>query len=390
MKKIFSLLQQLVEKQINYVVDLRHKLHQVPEPGFEEIKTAAIISAEIKKLGLKVQTEVASTGIIADLITDKPGGYVLLRADMDALAIKESTGAKYTSLNPEFAHSCGHDGHCAALIGTARILTQLRNELRGRIRFLIQPAEEICRGAQAMIDNGALEDQLPDAAFSAHAWPGLDTDCVAARDQAMMASCDVMNITVIGKGGHGARPKLSNNPLLGTARIIEALTGLDNSQRIVSLCVARIGKQANVIANRGKLSGTVRALDPQVRKQTLAQITSLVEKACQPLGLKAAVTFDAMSPAVINNQQLYQIFRQVAGKLLGPEKVITLDEPSMGSEDFGCYLQHVPGLLFRVGMGHESAQLHQSHFDFNDKALRTAMLLLSGLAVQICCKGMPK
>ncbi|MHC4212397.1 MAG: M20 metallopeptidase family protein [Planctomycetota bacterium] len=390
MKKIFSLLQQLVEKQIDYVVDLRHKLHQIPEPGFEEIKTAAIISAEIKKLGLNVQTEIASTGIIADLITDKPGGYVLLRADMDALAIKESTGAKYTSLNPEFAHSCGHDGHCAALIGTARILTQLRNELRGRIRFLFQPAEEICRGAQAMIDDGALENQLPDAAFSAHAWPGLDTDCVAAREQAMMASCDVMNITVIGKGGHGARPNLANNPLLGTARIIEALTGLDNSQRIVSLCVARIGKQANVIANRGKLSGTVRALDPKVRKQTLDEITSLVENACQPLGLKTKVTFDAMSPAVINNQQLYRIFRQVAGELLGPEKVITLEKPSMGSEDFGCYLQHVPGLLFRVGMGQESDQLHQSHFDFNDKALRTAMLLLSGLAVQICCKGMPE
>ncbi len=390
MKKIFSLLQQFVEKQIDYVVDLRHKLHQVPEPGFEEIKTAAIISAEIKKLGLNVQTEVASTGIIADLITDKPGGYVLLRADMDALAIKESTGAKYTSLNPEFAHSCGHDGHCAALIGTARILTQLRNELRGRIRFIFQPAEEICRGAQAMIDDGAMEDLLPDAAFSAHAWPDLDTDCVAARDQAMMASCDVMNITVIGKGGHGARPNLANNPLLGTARIIEALTGLDNSQRIVSLCVARIGKQANVIANRGKLSGTVRALDPHVRKQTLDEITSLVEKACQPLGLKAAVTFDAMSPAVINNQQLYQIFRQVATELIGPEKVITLEKPSMGSEDFGCYLQHVPGLLFRVGMGQESAQLHQSHFDFNDQALRTAMLLLSGLAVRICCKGMPE
>jgi amidohydrolase len=390
MKKIFSLLKQLVEKQINYVVDLRHKLHQVPEPGFEEIKTAAIISAEIKKLGLNVQTEVASTGIIADLITDKPGGYVLLRADMDALAIKESTGTKYTSLNPEFAHSCGHDGHCAALIGTARILTQLRNELSGRIRFIFQPAEEICRGAQAMIDDGALEDQLPDVAFSAHAWPDLDTDCVAARDQAMMASCDVMNITVIGKGGHGARPKLAKNPLLGTARIIEALTGLDNSQRIVSLCIARVGKQANVIAKRGKLSGTVRALDPQVRKQTLDEITSLVENACQPIGLKTKVTFDAMSPAVINNQKLYQIFRQVASELIGPEKVITLDEPSMGSEDFGSFLQHVPGLLFRVGMGHESAQLHQSHFDFNDQALRTAMLVLSGLSISICNEGMPK
>ncbi len=390
MKKIFSLLQQFVEKQINYVVDLRHKLHQFPEPGFEEIKTSAIISVELKKLGLNLQTQIASTGIIADLITDKPGGYVLLRADMDALAIKESTGAQYASLNPEFAHSCGHDGHCAALIGTARILADLRNELCGRVRFLFQPAEEICRGAQAMIDEGALEQQLPDAAFSTHAWPDLDTDCVAAKDQAMMASCDVMNISVIGKGGHGARPNLAKNPILGMARIIEVLSKLDNSKRIVSLCISRVGKQANVIANRGKLSGTMRSLDPEVRKETIAEIISLVEKASKPLGLKSQVTFDAMSPAVINNQQLYQLFRQVAGELLGPEKVITLEEPSMGSEDFGSYLQHVPGLLFRVGMGTESAQLHQSHFDFNDKALRTSMLVLSGLAISICNEGMPK
>jgi amidohydrolase len=387
---IKSKLTELIEEQISDIVELRHKLHQIPEPGFSETRTAAIIADELNKLSIPVQTNLAGTGIVAELITGRPGGFIAIRADIDALPLKESTGLAYKSQNPGYSHSCGHDGHSAALVGTARILVKMRNELTGRIRFIFQPAEETGQGAKAMIENGVFDQDLPDAILGFHAWPDLATDSVACRPQTMMASCDFLKIRVIGKGGHGARPEIANNPLIGIAKIVEVLSKLDNSERIVSLCVAKVGKKANVIADSGTLTGTIRALNPQIRKKTIDEVVSMVNAVCAPLRLQAKISFDARTPAVIVDERLYSIFREVAAGLLSDDKVIEIQSPSMGSEDFGSYLEHVPGLLFRIGMGPNSAQLHQSNFNFNDKALKTAMLMLSGLAVRICRHGISK
>ena len=384
---IKSKLTKLIEEQISHIVELRHRLHEVPEPGFSETKTVAIIADELNKLDIPVQTDIAGTGIVADLITDRPGGFIALRADMDALPLKESTGVAYKSQNPGYSHSCGHDGHSAALLGTVRILLKMRNELTGRIRFIFQPAEETGRGAKTMIENGVFDKDLPDAIIGFHSWPGLAADSVSCRPQTMMASCDFLKIKVIGKGGHGARPESANNPLIGIAKIVEALSKLDNCERIVSLCVAKVGKKANIIADTGTLTGTIRALNPKIREKTIGEVVSTVNAVCDKLKLKAKFTFEARTPAVIVDKRLYTIFREVAAELLSKDKFIEIQSPSMGSEDFGSYLEYVPGLLFRIGMGPDSAQLHQSNFDFNDKALNTAMLMLSGLAVRICRGG---
>jgi amidohydrolase len=303
---------------------------------------------------------------------------------MDALAIEESTGVVYSSEHPGYSHCCGHDGHTATLVGTAKVLASISDELSGRVRFIFQPAEEICQGARAMIEAGVLEPNKPDAIISLHCWGGLDTGSVLCKKGTMMASCDVMSIKINGKGGHGARPHLSNNPLMGAAKIIEALSKLDDQSRVVSLCMARVGRQANIIADSGTLSGTLRALSPEIREQTMTEIDRLVKQACEGLGLNGQVRFEAKSPAVINDEQLYEIFCQVGSEMLGDDKVEIMDESSMGSEDFGCYLEHVPGLLFRVGMGKDSAHIHEASFNFNDEALRTGMLMLSSLAVRIC------
>ena len=239
-----------------------------------------------------------------------------------------------------------------------------------------------------MIESGVLGPDPPDAILGVHAWPGLPADTVACREGTVMASCDVLTIKVGGKGGHGARPQLARNPLVGMARVVDALSKLDNDERIVSLCTARVGSRANIIASRGKLSGTMRALNRQVRDGTIEEIASRVEAACGPLGLKAKVSFDAMSPAVIVDRRLYEIFKETGAELLGADKVLELESPSMGSDDFGKYLDHVPGLLFRVGMGCDSPDLHRADFDFNDDALRTATLMLCGLAVRICMGGL--
>lgn len=387
-KDILANLAKLIKADTDYVVELRHGLHRVPEPGFRETKTSSLIASELEDLDLDVGIGIGQTGITADLVTGRPGAYVAVRADMDGLPLKESSGAEYSSVNDGYAHSCGHDGHSAALVGTARVLSQIRDQLAGKVRFIFQPAEEICRGAGAMIEDGVLGPDPPDAILGVHAWPGLPTDTVACRKGTMMASCDVLTITVTGEGGHGARPELARNPLLGMARVVEKLSKLNNHERIVSLCTARVGDQANIIAGRGELSGTVRSLSKQTRDETIDEIIASVKDACEPLGLHGEVSFDAMSPAVIVDERLYGIFERVGAELLGEDKVVELETPSMGSEDFGRYLDHVPGLLFRVGMGAGCASLHRPEFDFNDDALETAILMLCGMTVRVCREGL--
>jgi amidohydrolase len=388
MDRILTKIVELADAQNHDIIELRHKLHRAPEPGFGEKKTAALIAEELGKLNLKIQTGIGGSGIIADLPTGRPGEYIAVRADMDGLPLKETSGVSYASENAGYAHSCGHDGHAATVVGTARILSQIRGQLAGKVRFIFQPAEEICKGAEAMIDGSALGPEPPAAILGLHGWSGLPADTVACRNGTMMASCDLMSIEVNGKGGHGARPKLARNPLVGMARIVDALSNLDNHERIVSLCAARVGEQPNIIADSGRLSGTMRALNPQVREQTLDEIVSRVEDACTPLGLRGKVSFDAMSPAVIVDERLYKIFREVGTTLLGPEKLVELESASMGSEDFGKYLEHVPGLLFRVGMGVDCPDLHRADFNYNDDALRTATIMLCGMAIRICMEGL--
>lgn len=387
-KDVLGNLTSLVEKQAGYIVEVRHRLHRFPEPGFGEIRTSSILAEELSGLGLDVQTRIAKTGIIADLETGRPGAYVALRADMDGLPLEESTGVEYASENDGYSHCCGHDGHAAAVLGAARVLSQIRDQLIGKVRFIFQPAEEICRGAGAMIEGGVFGPYPPDAILGVHAWPYLPADTVACRRGTVMASCDVLNIKVHGKGGHGARPGSARNPLPGMARMVEKLSKLDNHERIVSLCTAHVGAQANVIADRGEMSGTMRALDPQVRQKTMDEIVAGVDEACKPLGLHGKVSFDAMSPAVVVDERLYRLFKQVGAELLGTDRVVELENPSMGSEDFGRYLDHVPGLLFRVGMGADCVDLHHPEFDFNDEALGTAMLMLCGMAVRVCREGL--
>jgi len=387
-EKILANIAELVDAQTDYVVELRHRLHRIPEPGFSEKRTASLIAEELGKLDLEVRTDVGQTGIVADLVTGRPGVYIAVRADMDALPLKELTGVDYASENDGYSHCCGHDGHAASLVATARVLSQIRDQLAGKVRFIFQPAEEICKGAGAMIDSGVLGPEPPEAILGVHAWPGLPADTVACRQGTIMASCDVLTVNVSGKGGHGARPELARNPLLGMARVVDVLSKLDNRERIVSLCTARVGSQANIIASRGKLSGTVRALNRQIRDKTIDEIVSGVEDVCGQLGLQGKVSFDAMSPAVIVDKRLYGIFKEIGAELLGADKVVELESPSMGSEDFGRYLDHVPGLLFRVGMGLDSPGLHRADFDFNDDALRTATLMLCGLAVRVCMGGL--
>jgi amidohydrolase len=381
---LYSRIRTLAAQHTAHVRELRHCLHQIPEASLEEHKTSALLRTELAELGLKVKAGLGGTGLFATLENGSSQKYVVLRADIDGLPVHEASHAPYHSLHPGYAHCCGHDGHAACLIGAARVLGELKPELNGRIGFLFQPAEENSRGAQEIIEAGIFCKRLPDAIIALHAWPDLALGHVACKTGAMMAASDSFTITVAGKGGHGARPHQARNPMLAMARIAPALAALTNHERVVSPCVFNVGEKSNVIAETGIIQGTLRTLSEATRQSMMQRIFKITERACSDLDMRGEVNFEIGCPAVVTDPALYDIFQAVGRKSLGPEKVITLDAPSMGSEDFAYYLNHIPGLLFRLGMGKDGPELHNPMFDFNDEALTTGITMLSAMAMRIC------
>ncbi len=372
----------LSEELRPWMVGLRRRLHEIPEPAFQERRTAALLGQELEALGLSVRTGVGGTGIVADA---EGGGRacVAVRADMDALAVTETTGAEYSSQHEGYSHCCGHDGNMAAALGAGRILLGLGRRFAGRLRLVLQPAEEAGGGALAMIRGGALEDPRPRAILAIHGWPMLPAGVMGCRSGYMMAACDAVRIRIIGRGGHGARPERANSPLPGMAAAVQALADMNTDRRVVSICVARAGRAGNVIPDEAELRGTLRSLGEDVRREARELVASDVAGACEPRGLRSEVEVREGTPAVEIPEEMYDLFRRVGSAVLGAERIVELDRPTMGSEDFSQYLSLVPGLIFRAGVGTDRAPLHNGAFDFNDDVLAPAAAVLAGMAVAV-------
>ncbi len=386
-QKLLEKIAAVTRNELEHVQQLRHALHQIPERGLEEYKTSTLLRTELLAIGLDICDQFGgTTGLVADMYGGKGDGCVVLRADMDALPVQEASGVPYHSLHSGYSHCCGHDGHAACVIGAARVLHKLADQWTGQIRFLFQPAEEISRGAQDMIEAGLFCPKLPDAIFALHAWPGMPTGTVACKPGTLMAASDSFHLTIIGKGGHGARPGLARNPLAGLASVIPRLTQMNNAERIVSPCVAAVGEKVNIISDTGLLAGTVRTLTPAVRDQTMSEMQQVCREACAQVGLDCQLEFETGCPRVVTAEEMYRTFKEVATASLGQDKVMELESPSMGSEDFGYYLEHIPGLMFRLGMGNDSPELHNCRFDFNDNALAAGIQVLAALAIEVCSR----
>lgn len=368
------------------VVALRRDLHRIAEPSGREVKTAARVAKELAETDVTLQTGVAGTGVTADLETGRPGPFVVLRADMDALPVEDRSPAEGRSVHPGYSHCCGHDGHTAILLGAVRVLGILRERLSGRIRFVFQPAEENATGAKAMLAAGVLADDRAVAVLALHAWPGLPTDTVESRPGVVGASNDAFTIDVRGRSGHSARPEEALNPLGGMARLIEALPKLSSPQRMVTLCTARAGRTNNVIPEIGTLTGTSRALNEDLRQRTKSEIQQQAAALCAALGLSATVSFQEGCPPLVNDPELYwQLCR--LGQALQPQvRVREVDAPSMGAEDFAFFMQEAPGLFIHLGMGADSPLLHTPEFLFNDEAVPTGITVLAAMALRLCAR----
>ncbi len=368
------------------LVEWRRDFHRHPEVANKEHWTSARIRRFLDESGIAVRSA-AGTGLVACL-EGKPGGRtVALRADIDALPLSEEGKSEYASLNPGACHACGHDGHMAILMGAARILSQRKADLRGRVVFLFQPSEErIPGGARLMIDQGALDGV--DAIFGLHLWQTMPTGAVGCVRGAMMAASDEFNITLTGKGGHGSMPHLSIDPITAAGNLIVNLNGIVSrnvdplQSAVLSLGTIHGGVIHNIIPSEVLLTGTVRTFDPQLRDLIERRMQDVVAGTSQACRVEGKLHYVRGYPALINDAAMVDLVRAVARRTLGENRVLEID-PVMAGEDFAYYLQKIPGAFLFFGMGDGTAfPHHHPRFDIDENALTPAALLMTALALQ--------
>ena len=355
------------------LIALRRELHQHPELAFAETRTAARVAAFFEGSGLKLRNGVGGTGLIAETAA-RPGRRVMLRADMDGLPIQEETGLPFASRVPKAMHACGHDGHTATLAAVGRILAG--RTLSGNARMLFQPAEEGEGGAQAVIQDGALEGV--DVVLGVHLWNELPVGTIGVRSGALMAAVDRLKIVIHGRGGHGGQPQRAADPIVAAGHVITALQTIvarevsPVASAVVTLGSIHGGEAFNVIPDEVTLTGTIRSFDPELRRSMPERVSRIAGGVAAGLGCRAHVEVKNGNPAVINDAGVAELARRAAARVVGADKVV-LPEPTMGGEDMALYFERVPGCFVFVGSANPAkgkAEPHHSpRFDFDEDAL---------------------
>ncbi len=355
------------------LTSIRQHLHAYPELGLEEVKTATFLSDLLLGWGLEVTHNIAGTGIVASLRRGKSDQTIGLRADMDALPIFESAQHDYTSRHEGCMHACGHDGHMAMLLGAAHAMANDPG-FNGNVHFIFQPAEENFGGAKLMIEEG-LFDRFPcDYVFALHNMPGIPAGKFASREGTIMASIDVAGIEVLGKGGHGAQPEKTIDPIVIGSQIVTAF------QTVVSRNIGQFepgiltvgsfhsGSASNIIPDTANLEISLRATDPDTRVLMIKRLEELASSIA--MGFGGSVKFDWQTgyPVAVNDSKVLEIAMAAAINVFGPDSIEMVKNPWMGSEDFSFMLEKIPGAFLFIGNG-DSSPVHTSEYDFNDKVI---------------------
>ena len=361
------------------LVDWRRQLHQRPELGFREQLTAEFIQKQLTEWGISFQAGVAKTGVVAVIESEQPGPVLGIRADMDALPIQEENDVPYCSQHDGIMHACGHDGHVAIALGTARYLAHHRDQWRGTVKILFQPAEEGPGGAKPMIESGVLKNPDVEAMVGLHLWNNLPLGTVGVRRGPLMAATELFAITVQGRGGHGALPHQTVDSIVVGAQIVNALQTIvarqvDPTQAaVVSVGKFHAGHAPNVIADVAELSGTVRYFDRRYTDFFAARIEQIVAGICQSQGATYDFTYQALYPPVINDGVIADLVTSVALSVVDTPAGVVPDCHTMGGEDMAFFLQEVPGCYFFLGSANTEKALayphHHPRFDFDETAL---------------------
>ena len=381
----------------------RRDLHAHPELGFEELYTARRVTEALKVCGVdEIHAGMGKTGVVAVIRGRRhsSGRMIGLRADMDALPMAEHNDFAWKSARPGLMHGCGHDGHTTMLVGAARYLAQTRH-FDGTAVLIFQPGEEGYAGAKAMIEDG-LFDRFPvQSVYGMHNWPAMRPGMVGINPGPMMAAADRITIDITGKGGHGAHPYQTVDPVLVAAHIITAVQSIVSrnvkplDSAVISLCAMQAGDLGamSVIPGSATLVGTVRTFSAQVQALVERRLHELCGAVAQGFGATASVRYERMYPATLNTAKEAMFAADVAQSLVGPERVVRDLEPSMGAEDFSFMLQVKPGAYMRIGQGEEngvgSCFLHNSRYDFNDDILSLGSALHASLAEQAMPLDLP-
>jgi amidohydrolase len=371
---------------------IRRELHANPELGFEEHFTAELVARQLARWGVdEVHRGIGRTGVVGVIRgrDTHSARTVGLRADMDALPMGEENDFPHRSRKAGCMHGCGHDGHTAMLLGAARYLAQTRN-FNGTVHLIFQPGEEGHAGAQAMIDDGLFERFPCDAVYAMHNWPALPPGTIAVRPGPMMAAADRVTIHVEGRGGHGAHPYQTIDPVLVAAHIITAAQSIVSrnvrplDSAVVSLCAIQAGDLGamSVIPRDAKIVGTVRTFRADIQEMIEQRLGALVASVAAGFGAKATLKYERLYPATINSRDEALFGQRVAAELVGTENLVDDLEPSMGAEDFSFMLKVRRGAYFRIGQGGADAGrlLHNTRYDFNDEILPLGAALFARLA----------
>ena len=376
-------LKALVEAEKAWIIEKRRQLHRIPEAGFAEFKTQKAITDTLDELGIPYTTE--RTWVIGMIEGKLPGDVIGLRADIDALPIEEPEGCSFRSEHPGMMHACGHDMHTAILLGAAKVLMGIRDQLPGKVKLLFQPAEETDGGAEPMVAAGAMENPHVDRVYGLHVMPNLPLGTIETRVGTLNASTDSVRITIHGVAGHGAYPERSTDAIVCAAQVITALQTVVSrnlsplSSAVLTFGVIEGGTAQNIICDKVLLRGTLRTANSEIRAMMKRRITEVTEGVAKAMGCTAETDIIPGYAALVNNSQEAMRIRRVAGRLFGEENAVEKPEPSMGGEDFSFFSDQAPGAFFHVGCSAREKMpappLHSKDFAPDERCLTIGALM---------------
>jgi len=372
-------IKKLVQDHRDLIIRIRHDLHRIPEPAYTEQKTSAYIAEHLKTEKLEVKTGIAKTGVTGLLKSKKTGKTLMIRSDIDALPVQEETGLPFKSTHDGAMHACGHDGHMAMVLGTVTILNKIKDNLKGTVKFVFQPAEEGPGGAKPMIAEGVMENPKVDYSIGCHLWPTVPEGHIGVKSGPLMAAMDRFDIKIIGKGGHGAMPHLCIDALEVGTQIINAFQRMVSRHinplkpAVVTVGSFHAGTTFNVIAGEARMSGTTRTFDRDIWKSWPERMEKIVRGVCESMNAEYELNYSQGYPPTINDDFMSGIVKECAEETVGQKQVIE-PEPTMGGEDMAFFLEKSKGCYFFLGVGREgSVSLHNPKFDFNEDVLLTGV-----------------
>ena len=378
-------LKRIRELYHEWLVQVRRHLHQHPELSDGEYETQKFIMDKLTEMGVE-HYAIARTGVVGLIRGQEGGNTVALRADIDALPIQDDKDVPYRSQNPGVAHACGHDAHTAIALGVARYFSERRDQFRGNIKLLFQPAEESVGGAQRMVQEGCMENPKVDYVIGKHVMAYMDVGNVEVKFNKLNASTDGIKITVQGKAGHGAYPETGVDAILAAAAVVQGVHSIVSrnvsplESVVISLGTVNGGTKGNIICDEVVLQGTLRTVNEAVRAKAKERLTRMVEDVAAAYGAVGKVEITPGYDALINDDDVVAVIKEVAEAELGADKVRIKEHPSMGAEDFSFFLNEAPGAFYHLGCGstgagHHCHGAHSKDFDVDEDCLSLGMFL---------------